>query len=105
MTKFALIYTGGKPPSSKEEGMAHMQRWQAWAKGLGDAYIYPGMPFSSASTVSSDGTRPGSDGPRLSGISIVEADTLADAQAMASACPHLDLGGEIIVAEGMDLPM
>ncbi len=105
MTKFAFIYRGGGPFSSPEEGKAHMAKWRAWADSLGDAYVYPGMPFSGAVTVSAAGTSDGSGTPALSGVSVVEAESLEAAQEMARACPHLDIGGEIVVAQGMDLEM
>ena len=36
---------------------------------------------------------------------LAEADSMEAAMTHAKACPHLDLGGEIVVAEGMDMPM
>ena len=105
MTKFAFIYRGGNPPKTPEEGQQHMSKWRAWSSGLGDALIYPGMPFSNGVTVSADGAQQGSGEPPLSGVSVVEADTLEAAQEMAKTCPHLNLGGDIVVAEGMDLEM
>lgn len=105
MTKFALIYRGGHPPKTPQDGQTHMARWRAWSAGLGEAMIYPGMPFSGAVTVSAKGSEPGSGTVPLSGISIVEAESAEAAQAMARSCPHLDLGGDIVVAEGMNVEM
>lgn len=105
MPKFALIYRGGNPPSSPEEGQAHMTNWRAWSAGLGVAMTYPGMPFSAAVTVSSSGVADGSGDIPMSGISVVEAEDLEAAQAMAKSCPHLNLGGDIVVAQGMDMEM
>lgn len=105
MVKFAFIYRGGQPFRSPEEGRAHMARWRAWRDGLGEAYVYPGMPFSVAVTVSASGTREGSGEVPLSGVSIVEAASLEAAQEMAKACPHLGIGGDIVVAQGMDMEM
>lgn len=34
MTNFMIAYYGGIQPKSKEEGMAHMNNWKAWVKGL-----------------------------------------------------------------------
>ncbi len=105
MTKFAFIYRGGRPPATPEEGRAHMQKWRAWSGGLGAAMVCPGMPFAEAVTVAADGETEGSGAIPLSGVSIVEAEDLAAAQAMARACPHLDLGGDIVVARGLDMEM
>lgn len=105
MPKFALIYRGGKPPTTPEEGAQHMASWRKWAEGLGDAYVYPGMPFASSVTVSATGTEPGSGDIPLSGVSVLEASDMATAQKMVADCPHLKIGGDIVVAEGMDLEM
>lgn len=105
MTKFAFIYRGGAPFKTPEEGQAHMAKWRAWAEGLGAAYIYPGMPFSGAVTVSAEGIEDGSGPIPLAGVSVVEAESAEAAQAMARSCPHLDIGGDIVVAEGMDMEM
>lgn len=102
MPKFTFIYRGGNPP---RDGRAHMTRWRAWRDGLGDAYVYPGMPFSRAVTVSSEGVSEAGEGMTLSGFSVVEVDDIEVAQRMAASCPHLDLGGDIIVAEGLDMEM
>lgn len=105
MAKYAFIYRGGRPPGSPEEGQAHMSAWRAWAASLGEAYVYPGMPFSNAVTVSATGTSEGSGDIPLAGVSVVEAESLDAAREMAATCPHLTLGGDIVVAEGMDLEM
>lgn len=105
MTKFAFIYRGGSPFKTPEEGKAHMTKWRAWRDGLGGALVSPGMPFSTAVTVSAVDVGEGSGEIPLSGISIVEASDLGAAQKMAKACPHLDIGGDIVVAQGMDMEM
>ncbi|WP_259781853.1 hypothetical protein [Aestuariispira ectoiniformans] len=103
MAKFAFIYRGGDSFENREEGQAHMARWLAWAESLGAAYIYPGMPFSRSVTVQASGVTEGSGAVPVSGFSVVEAETLDEAQGMAQSCPHLDIGGDIIVAEGIDI--
>ena len=105
MPKFAFIYRRSNPPKTPENGQAHMTKWRAWSSGLGSALVYPGMPFSDAATVSAPGITEGSGEIPLSGVSVVEADSFEAAKQMAKACPHLDLGGDIIVAQGMDMEM
>ena len=105
MAKFAFIYRGGTRPESPEQGKAHMEKWRAWAGSLGAALIYPGMPCSSAKIVASSGITDGSGAPPVSGISVVEAETMEAATAMARSCPHLDMDGDIVVAEGIDMEM
>ncbi|XUU61958.1 hypothetical protein ACRAQ6_06755 [Erythrobacter sp. HA6-11] len=105
MPRFALIYRNAKSPSSPEEGQRHMQEWMAWSNGLGKAMIEPGMPFSQTVMVSSEGVSEDIGRNSLNGISIVEAEDCHAARAMAESCPHMNMGGDIVVAEGMDMPM
>ena len=102
MPKFAFIYRGGRPP---EDGPAHMEEWKAWAAGLGDAMVYPGMPFAQAATVSGEGVTEGSGEVPMTGLSVVEAESFEVAKEYARTCPHMDLGGDIVVAEGVDIEM
>lgn len=102
MTKFAFIYRGGNRP---EDGDAHMDKWRAWSISLGKANIYPGMPFVRSVTVSAKGESEGSGDIPMTGVTVIEADTMDTALEYAKRCPHLDLGGEIVVAEGMEMPM
>ena len=105
MPKFILAYHGGHEFKSKEEGMAHMVKWQSWAAGLGDAIVDPGMPFGQSKTVSADGVTDDGGSNPLSGISIVQAETMDEVLAMAKACPHIAIGGTIEVAQAMDMEM
>lgn len=105
MPKFLLAYHGGHNFKSKEEGMEHMAKWQAWSAGLGDAVIDPGMPVGPSKTVSADGVTDGGGSNPLSGITVLAADTIEAACEMAKACPHLDVDGTIEVAQAMDMEM
>jgi len=79
-----------------------MGKWQAWTKILGDAVIDPGMPVGPSRTVSSSGVSE-SNGAVLSGITIVQAETLDQAFEMATNCVHGDIGGTIDVVVAMDM--
>ncbi|MEM7525193.1 MAG: YciI family protein [Pseudomonadota bacterium] len=105
MPRYAFIYRGGDTFETPEDGAAYMEKWRAWAASLGAAYVIPGMPFRATATVDGAGVSAGPRDPRLSGFSVVEADDIAAAQAMAQRCPHVAIGGDIVVAEGMDMEM
>ncbi|MEM9524106.1 MAG: hypothetical protein AAF982_08950 [Pseudomonadota bacterium] len=105
MPKFALIYRGGEGFRTPEDGKAHMIKWRAWTATLGSAYVYPGMPFSTAKTIGRDGMSEGSGAVPITGVSVIEAETMEDALKMAESCPHLEIGGDIVVAQGMDMEM
>ena len=105
MAKFVLVYSGGGMPESEEEQAAVMAAWGAWYEGLGAAVVDPGNPFSPAvKSILSDGTvGDGPYGSQSSGYSILSADSMDDALAMAKKCPMLAGDGQITVYEA--LPM
>lgn len=105
MPKFAFLYRNANSPGSPEEGKKHMEAWRKWSTGLGAAMIEPGMPFSRTVAVSGKGTSEDVGPQTFNGISIVEASDCKAAQAMAQSCPHLGMGGDIVIAEGMDMEM
>ena len=102
MPKFAFIYRGGNRP---EDGPAHMEKWRAWSTGLGDANIYLGMPFARSVTVNGAGVVDGSGDVPMMGVTIIETNDLETAIEHAKACPHLELDGQIVVAQGVDMEM
>lgn len=104
MSNYIFAYHGGgKMPETPEEGAELMAKWRAWVAGLGDAMINPGSPVGKSKTVSSTGiTDDGGSNP-LMGYSLVEADSMDAALAMAENCPHLVIG-TIEVAEVMEMP-
>ncbi len=103
MPNFIFAYHGGRKPDSPEEGQALMARWQAWIEGLGDAAVNPGTPVGLSKTVSADGVEDGGGPNPLSGFSVVAADSMDAALALAKDCPHLEIG-TIEVAEMKSMP-
>lgn len=103
MAQYILAYHGGKRFEDPEEGKAHMAAWREWMGSVRGAMVDGGRPVGMSTTVSKDGTMDGAPDP-LSGYSIVAADSLDEAVAIAKACPHLNIG-TIEVAELMDIEM
>ena len=104
MTKFVLLYSGGGMPETEEEQAVVMAAWGAWYQGMGEAVFDPGNPFApGAVNIASDGTV--SDGAAPStGYTIVTADTIDAAVALAKGCPNLTSGGTVSVYETFDIP-
>ena len=102
MSNYIFAYHGGKKPESPEAGAKLMAKWQAWVGGMGDAMVNPGTPLGKSKTVSSDGVSDGGGSNPLMGFSIVKADSMDAAIAIASGCPHLEIG-TIEVAEAMEM--
>ena len=103
MSNYIIAYHGGKKPESPEEGAKHMAKWQAWVDGLGDAAVNPGTPLGKSRIVSADGVSDDGGSAPMSGYSIVEADSMDAALEMAKACPFLETGGTLEVAEIMKM--
>jgi len=103
MQKYILAYHGKPDIQSKEDGVAHMQKWQQWSQGLGDAVIDPGMPVGTSMTISAHGVTEGGGSNPLAGITIIQADGLEAAISMAKNCPHLSGTGTIEVAEALEM--
>ncbi len=105
MAKYVLLYSGGGMPASEAEQQAVMKAWEAWFSKIGSAVIDQGDPFTpAAKTIAPDGKV--SDGPvgtMASGYSIVKADSLDAAVAMAKGCPVLQGGAKITVYETFDV--
>ena len=102
MSKYLLAYHGGKKFESPEEGANHMAKFSAWIGGLSDAVVNPGTRLGMNKTVSSDGVSDNVGPNRLTGFSIVNADSMDAALRIARGCPHLDIG-TIEVAEVMEM--
>jgi hypothetical protein len=75
-----------------------------WLSSLGDAAVSPANPLKDTSTVNPDGSVSSGGVSTMSGYTIVEADSMEAALAMARACPFLDIGGSLEVSELMEMP-
>ena len=85
-------------PEGEEEGKQIMQAWTDWFGSLGDALVDGGNPASATKTISPDGSvRDDPSGP--SGYSIIKADSMDAAVALAKGCPVLRGGASLQVVE------
>jgi hypothetical protein len=97
MAQFVFTYRGpkGYAPTAESTPL-----WMAWFAGMGDQLVDLGKPVFQRATVGDCG----SDNTELGGYSIVSADDLDSALAMAKGCPHLDVGGGVEVGELAEVP-
>jgi hypothetical protein len=79
-----------------------MAKWQAWVGNLGDALVNPGVPFGKSKTVNSSSVSDDAGSNRVTGFSIVKADSMDVAIKMAKECPHLE-HGTMGVHEAMEM--
>ncbi len=105
MANFVLLYSGGGMPASEAEQQAVMKAWEGWFSKIGSAVVDQGDPFTpAAKTITPEGKV--SDGPvgtMATGYSIIKADSLDAAVAMAKGCPVLQGGAKITVYETFDV--
>jgi len=105
MTKFILVFTGGKMPEGEAESKAEMQAWDDWYRKLGDHIIDQGLPFcTSVKNVTSGGRiSDGASDCRSSGYSLIQAESLDSAASLVRDCPALKDGARITVYETMEM--
>ena len=102
MPDYIIAYRGWKEAASQEAGAKGREAFMAWIAELGDAVINPGTPLGPSRTVSSDGISVTPDAYRMTGYSVVQADSLEAALRMAKGCPFLEMG-TVEVAEMMSM--
>jgi len=105
MAQYVIIYIGGEQPASPEEGQKHFARYMEWLASLGDAAVSPANPLKETRTVSPDGSVAEGGKSTMSGYTIVEAESIDAALAMAKSCPFLEIGGSLEVSERIEMPL
>ena len=104
MAKYVFAYHGGSAPRDPNDVKKVMDAWGAWFGSLGSAVIDGGNPVGKSSTVKPDGSLVEGGGANpLSGYSLIEASSLADAHNKAKGCPILKAGGSIEIAQAIDM--
>ncbi len=104
MAKYMFAYHGGGTPETEEEGARVMAAWTSWYENLGAAIVDGGAPTGAAKTIAADGSVSDGGGANpLTGWTVVQANSLDDAVALAKGCPILDDGGSVEVAEAIDM--
>lgn len=104
MPNFMIAYFGGEQPASKEEGMAHMEKWKAWVESLGDAIVNPGTPLPVSKIVTADSVKNDNDPNSMKGFAVVKAASIEAAVEIAKSDPFLEMGGTIRVSQMMEMP-
>lgn len=105
MPQYIIVYLGGKQPSSPEEGQQHFAKYMEWLSSLGESAVSPANPLKDTRTVNSDGSVSAGGNTAMSGYTIIEADSMDAALALAKACPFLDLEGSLEVSELAQMPI
>jgi len=97
MQTYIFIYRNPGRYAPTPETSAEMK---AWFDGMGERLVELGKPVVASDTVGSCSR----DTAELNGYSIVRAESLAGAVAIAKECPHLSRNGGIEVGELGEVP-
>ena len=97
MAKFVILYSGGKAPTTPQEGEASMKVWTKWFEALGKSVVEAGAPFAGSKTVTSSGVQDGAGGNVSNGYSVVEAADVGAAARLVKGCPIIAEGGKVHV--------
>lgn len=99
MANFLLTYHGGAGmPETKEAQAQVLDAWNGWFGSLGGALVDGGNPVSQTKAVSPDGSvMDATSAP--SGYTIIRADGIDAAVALAKGCPVLAGGAVVLVSE------
>lgn len=104
MPQYVIVYLGGNQPSTPEEGKQHFSKYMNWLSSLGDSAVSPANPLKNTRTVNPDGTITAGGTTKMSGYTVIEADSMEAALSIAKACPFLDIGGSLEVSELVKMP-
>ena len=100
MANYLLAYHGGGMPATDAERAAVMAEWGQWFGVLGDGLVDGGNPVGQTRTIAPGGSVSDGGGANpVSGYSVIKADSLDAAVALARGCPLLKTGGTIEVCE------
>ena len=104
MKNYLLLYSGGMMPDTEAERKSQTDEWNAWYSKIGKSVVDQGNPFTPmAKNIGANGRiHDGPDGCMASGYSIIKADSLDSAVAIAKNCPVLKSGASISVFETFD---
>ena len=109
MTKYLFIYHAPMTPADAAppdpaQVEAVMAQWNDWGTKVGDGLVDFGTPLANGTRVTPGGTSPSSRD--VVGYTLIEADNLDAAVALAKVHPHLNMPGgcEIEVHEAQAIP-
>jgi uncharacterized protein YciI len=105
MNQYVLVYLGGNHPTNPQQARLHHMKYVEWLTSLGETLVIPTIPLKDTNTVDSDGTVREGSSSSMSGFSVIKADSMEAALAIAKACPFLEIGGSLEVSEMMQIPL
>lgn len=84
MKKFLLLHVGFEQPTEEV-----MNAWMAWFESIADKQVEQ-VGLMNGREINKDGTRDLPwDGEALTGYNVIEAESMAEAEALAASCPFI----------------
>ena len=102
MANFLYVYYGGMMAATPAEQKKSKDVWTAWFGKLGKGLVDAGGPTMPGKLVGKSGVKAVGADP-VTGYSVVKADSLDAAVAMAKGCPSIPEGGRVAVYELMPM--
>jgi hypothetical protein len=102
MSKYLFVYYGGGMAATPAEQKKSMDAWMAWFGKLGSAVVDAGTQTKPGKIVSKSGAKAIGDNP-VAGYSIIKADNLDAAVAIAKSQPDVSKGMQIGIYELMPM--
>ena len=104
MPKYVLTFHGEPDPMPEDPAAkeAVMQEWGTWYASMGEALVDGGAPFGETSSIGPDGS--GVANPAsMTGYTVIAADDMTGATAIAKGCPVLTNGHSVQIAQAIDV--
>ena len=109
MPKYVVLYVAPISASEQMENndpemaAASMQAWNDWSANAGSGVVDLGLPLSNGRKLTSHSTTDA--GTDVAGYSILQADTMEEAERLLKSHPHLRMPGAAIeVYESLQIP-
>ena len=109
MPKYVVLYTAPVSASAQMENndpemaAASMQAWTDWSAKAGSGVVDLGLPLGHGHKLTSKGAAEA--GTDVAGYSILQADTMEEAEKLLESHPHLQMPGAAIeVYESLQIP-
>ena len=103
MKKFLLVYYGGKMESDPKQAKAMNDAWMKWFQESGKAVVDAGAATMPGKTVKGKTATKGVQGDPVTGYSVMQAEDIDGAVAIAKKSPHLASEGQIAIYEIMPM--
>jgi len=104
MPNYVMTFHGEMGPMPDDPAVmeAMMQEWGTWYGSIGDALIDGGAPFGETASIGPDGSN-AANPASITGYTIVKADDIAGATAIAKGCPVLKNGHTVQISQTIDM--